>query len=198
MTVRGIVLGLSLEQTAARAKQLGDPSFVAGYYRMDHAGGSDPTAPDPFARWQFPDKNGVMHGAITAECIAGAAWSGGWDRFQPVRFAHLYDGSINCNSMLLDANGPAKCFVIEPEPIEGCYVVAPTGVPGFEECGHILTMHTVPARRWDIDDITCWRGVLGTDIASRGSSRANTTHDITWWFAARHHGAKFVRSIMQP
>lgn len=192
---RGAVLGLTLDQVAARARQLGDPAFVAGYYLLsEHNGGKDPSAADPFDRWS---KDGSSFINRTADCIGGASWCGGFDRYQPERFAHLYDGWINTDSMLLDATGPAKCFVELAVPVPGCFLVAPTGAPGFEHCGHITTIVTVPDG-WTIDDEAAWHKLLGTDVAARGALRANTTHDAMWWFAARHHGARFVRSVMTP
>lgn len=191
---RGIVLGLTLAQVAARALQLGAPDFVDGYYLLsEHNGGKDPTAPDPFDRWSNPGSTFVNR---TGDCIGGASWCGGFDRYQPVRFAHLYGGWINTDSMLLDATGPRKCFEPLVAPVAGCFLVAPTGSPGFEKCGHIITLHTVPDV-FDIDDIACWKATLGCDVAALGAGkRANTTHDATWWYRARHDGARFVRSVM--
>lgn len=196
---RGIVLGLTLDQVAARAVQLGAPDFVDGYYQLSgHNGGKDPTAADPFDRWPFKGADGETHEARTADCIGGAAWAGGFDRYQPDRFKlRGWDGWINTDSMLEDARGHATCFALLPAPVRGCFLVAPTGSPGFERCGHITTIHTVPAD-FAMDNPASWKALLGTDVASRGSSRANTTHDASWWFAARHHGAGFVRSIMTP
>lgn len=197
---RGVVLGLTLDEIADRAVALGSPGFAVGYYLLkEHNGGKDPTAPDPFDRWPFKGHDGQEHEACTCDCIGGACWCGGFDRYQPVRFAHIagYDGWINTDSMLIDATGPAKCFVVLPRPVRGCFLVAPTGAPGFLKCGHIITLHTIP-EDFDFDDIESWKKMLGTDVALMGSNRANTTHDATWWFSARNHGAKFVQSIMTP
>lgn len=196
MTARGVVVSLTPDEIADRARRLGDPSFVAGYYLLqEHNGGKDPTAADPFDRWSKPGSTFVNR---TADCIGGASWCAGFDRYQPVRFAHLYDGWINTDSMLEDANGPAKCFAVLDAPVAGCFLVAPTGAPGFVECGHIITIHTVPAD-FAIDSYASWQALRGTDVAMLGAGvRANTTHDATWWFAARHQGAKFVRSVMTP
>lgn len=196
MTPRGTVLGLSLEQIAARARQLGAPDFTDGFYLLhDHNGGKDPLADDPFDRWSKPDSTFINR---TADCIGGAAWCGGFDRWQPFRFP-LYDGWINTDSVWSDATHAAKCFVQLPAPVPGCFVVARTGAPGFETRGHIGTVYAAPpAEIWEIDNTDLWRHVLITDVASRGDQRANTSHDATWWFQARHHGAAFVRSIMVP
>lgn len=197
MTARGIVLGLTLDQIAARAELLGSPDFIDGYYLLSgHNGGKDPTAADPFDRWSNEGSQFVNR---TGDCIGGASWCGGFDRYQPERFKlRGWDGWINTDSMLEDALGHASCFVLLAAPVRGCFLVAPTGAPGFERCGHIMTIHTVPVD-FAIDDEGTWKRLLGADVASLGPARrANTTHDATWWFSARHHGARFVRSVMTP
>lgn len=196
---RGLVLGLELADVAARAKQLGLPDFTDGYYLLkDHNGGKDPTAADPFDRWPHAGADGISREARTADCIGGASWCGGFDRYQPVRFAHLYGGWINTDSMILDAQGPEKCFVRLAAPVAGCFLVAHTGAPGFTACGHIATLHTVPDVAWDDDDEDLWRHLLGSDVALRTPQRANQPCVPTWWFAARHNGAIFCKSIMTP
>jgi hypothetical protein len=89
-------LYLAGEVTSAELDQhVRNPAKVCatGYYRLkDHNGGKDPTAPDPFTRWQ---------GNITSDCMGGAAWCGGFDRYQPARLP-LYDGWINTDSMVMD------------------------------------------------------------------------------------------------
>lgn len=189
---RGKVLGLTLEQVAARARYLAGPSCVTGYYLLkDHNGGKDPTAPDPFDRWS---KRGSRHVNITADCIGGAAWCGGFDRYQPVRFAHLYGGWINTDSMLMDARGPAKCFVDLGRPEPGCFVVCRSGTPGHA-IGHIGTVVSVPAE-WDPQVRECWDALGVVDVASTGAGkRANTLRTGRGWFGT---GAGFVRSIMAP
>lgn len=208
---RGVVLPLSLTQIATRARYLGQlcnadqldpfvrnpkPMMVDGFYLLEeHNGNRDPTAPDPFKRWSKPDSMFVNR---TADCVEGAAWCGGWDRKQPVRFAHLYDGDINTNSMLLDAFGERRCFEPLDRPMPGCYAVAPTGAPGFEECGHVMTVYAVPLE-WDWDTFDCWKLVLGVDIAKRDPHPANRPTTAAAWFRARGHDAShasFVRSTM--
>lgn len=210
MTQRGISLGLTAAQRANRAKYLGGladssvldasvvspaPQCIDGYYRLHGApgepaynGGKDPTALDPFDRW----RTGTGFVARTADCIGGASWCGGFDRYQTQRFAHLYDGWINTDSMLLDACGPAKCFVLLDRPEPGCFLVAPTGSPGFEHCGHIATVHAVPAE-WDHDTIECWRAVGAVDVADRGEHRANAPANVPYWFNARETKARRSR-----
>lgn len=198
MTTRGIVLGLTLPQVAERAKRLGDPANVTGFYLLkEHNGGKDPTAPDPFDRWTFQDHDGNDHTAATADCIGGALWNTGADRYQPVRFPY-YDGWINTDSMLDDVFGKRQCFVPLDYPEPGCFAVARTGAPGFRLCGHIITAHTVPPD-FEIDRLDSWKALMGCDVASMGyAKRANTTHDLTWWYAARHTagGFAFCKSIM--
>ncbi len=191
---RGKVLGLTLAKVAERARYLGSPECVDGYYLLkDHNGGKDPTAADPFDRWQ---KEGSAFVNRTADCIGGAAWCGGFDRYQPERFAHIYGGWINTDSMLLDALGRQKCFVTIDRPVPGCFVVAPSHSPGHV-IGHIGTVVSVPAE-WDPEIADCWRRVGVVDVASRGAGvRANRETTAAGWFAARKQGA-FVRSIMEP
>lgn len=197
---RGKVLGLSLEQVAARARYLASSECIAGYYRLNgdedglppYNGGKDPTAPDPFDRWSKP---GSKFTNITADCIGGAAWCGGWDRYQVERFP-LYKGWINTDSMLADARGKARCFVLLERPTVGAYVVAPTKSPGHPKAGHIGTIIDVPAE-WDADIEDCWRRVKVVDVASRGAGvRANQQTTAIGWFAARKQGG-FVCSIME-
>lgn len=197
---RGLVLGLTAAQVTARAKYLGqlEGACPDGYYLLhEHNGGKDPTAGDPFDRWSKPGSDFVNR---TADCIGGAAWCGGFDRWQPKRFAHLYDGWINTDSMLMDAFGAGKCFVPLERPEPGCFLVAPTGAKGFEGCGHITTVYAVPPE-WDLNVYDCWRHVLTVDVAHRDPMPANRPRDAGIWFAARGHDARhsaFVRSVMTP
>jgi len=221
---RGIVLQLSGAQIATRARYLGGlatadeldpfvrspaPKMIDGYYLLDGSkarnGNSDPTAPDPWSRWS---EDGSTFVNRTADCVAGASWCGGWDRYQPKRFAHIYKGSINTNSIPLDARGPALCFVELDRPEPGCFMNAPTGAPGaFAGCGHIATVYEVPLE-WDPENEDCWFRVKAVDIASRTPRPANApTTGRPWWFARRsvaartktpHLYAAFYRSIMVP
>jgi hypothetical protein len=212
---RGIVLGLTPAQVASRAKYLGNvasawdlddhvreptPKIVDGYYLLEgHNGGKDPTARDPWDRWH---KDGGAFENRTADCIGGASWCGGFDRYQPERFP-LYDGWINTNSMIEDALGKATCFELLDRPAIGCFMVAPTGAPGvFTHCGHISTVYSAP-EEWDHDNFDCWRHVLAVDVAARTPSPANARTSGAVWFGARKsanatHYTCFVRSIMKP
>jgi len=189
---RGLVLSMALEQVRDRALYLASDRCVTGYYLLhEHNGGKDPTAPDPFDRWSKPGSSFVN---ITADCIGGAAWCGGFDRYQPKRFAHIYGGWINCDSMLLDARGPAKCFVELDRPEPGCFVVCASGSRGHK-VGHIGTVVTVPAE-WDKQIGECWAALGVVDVASTGAgNRANTLRTGRGWFDTN---AAFVRSTMQP
>lgn len=190
---RGKVLGLTLEQVAARARYLASDECVDGFYLLkDHNGGKDPTAADPFDRWSKPGEEFVNR---TADCIGGAAWCGGFDRYQQARFG-FYSGWINTDSMLMDAQGPQRCFVTIERPTVGCFVVAPSHSPGHT-IGHIGTVVAVPAE-WNPEIADCWKRVKVVDVASRGAGvRANRETTAIGWHAARKQGA-WVRSIMLP
>ncbi len=219
---RGLVLPLTLAQVALRARYLGgqiaanqldsyvrrpQPKCPDGYYLLKSSnGGKDPTAPDPFDRWTKPDEpvvdihgnltGGVIHHDFvnrTADCVGGAAWCGGFDRYQPKRFAHLYDGWINTNSMIEDARGLAKCFVELDRPEPGCFVVCASGSRGHA-VGHIGTVITTPPE-WDTRVLDCWRHVLIVDVASRSPHPANAVSSAAGWFGT---GGGFFRSIMTP
>ncbi len=189
---RGRVLGLSLAQVNARARYLCGADCAVGYYLLkDHNGGKDPTARDPFDRWSKP---GSIFVNVTADCIGGAAWCGGFDRYQPVRFAHLYGGWINTDSMLMDTRGPARCFVDLARPEPGCFVVCKSGSPGHH-IGHIGVVVEVPAE-WDRAERDCWKRLGVVDVASTGSgNRANMRRTGVGWFRT---DAAFVKSTMQP
>lgn len=213
---RGLVLPLTLAQVAARARYLGglagaevldsyvrhpEPQCPDGFYLLHgHNGGKDPRAADPFDRWS---KEGSAFVNRTADCIGGAAWCGGFDRYQAGRFEHIYSGWINTDSMLLDAFGPAKCFVPLDRPEPGCFVVAPSGAVGFG-VGHIGVVVDVPAE-WDETVADCWRRVVVVDVASR-VKRANLPqkNGAGIWFGARwpggsrprHKHTAFTKSVM--
>lgn len=206
--MRGMVIALTADERVNRALYLAgkvtagklDPwvrkpaeHCATGYYLLkEHNGGKDPSAPDPFDRWPFQDKDGNWLTAITADCIGGASWIGGWDRYQPVRFAHIYGGWINTDSMLLDARGPAKCFREMPRPEPGCYVVCASGSRGHA-VGHIGTVVSVPAE-WDPTVRECWAALGVVDVASTGAgNRANTLRTGVGWFDTN---AGFVVSVM--
>lgn len=209
MTMRGLVCGLDLKQVAQRARYLAGLATIdsldwfvrkedqpaecpVGYYLLrDYNGGKDPTAPHPFDRWRKPGKTFYN---VTADCIGGSAWCGGFDRYQPSRFAHIYAGWINTDAMLLDALGPAKCFEDLQRPEPGCFVVCASGSPGHA-IGHIGTVVSVPAE-WDRTARECWAALGVVDVASTGArKRANTLRTGAGWYGA---DASFVKSIMRP
>ncbi len=200
---RGALVPLKLEQVASRARYLAGlvtdealdrhvhaPARLCpiGYYRLDdHNGGKDPNAPDPFSRWAKPGSTFVC---VTSDCIGGAAWCGGFDRYQPQRFAHIYGGWINTDSMRLDAGGPAKCFERLERPTPGCFVVFASGAHGHR-VGHIGTVIGVPAE-WDAKERECWQALQVVDIAAR-AGRANRLTTGSGWYGV----GWFIRSTMQ-
>jgi hypothetical protein len=205
---RGRVLPLTLAQRVNRALYLAgelpiealDPFVVRGmapsscpeiYYRLkDFNGGKDPTAPDPATRWTVPNGQIINR---TSDCIGGAAWCGGFDRFQPARFGHIYGGWINTDSMLADAMGPQKCFATLERPQVGCFVVAGSGSGGrAESIGHIGTVVNVPVGI-PHDTATWWRSLGVVDIAAR-DGRANRRTTGAGW-APRD--SRFVIPIMK-
>lgn len=161
-----------------------------GFYLLkDHNGGKDPTAIDPFDRWNKPGETFINR---TADCIGGMTWCGGFDRYQPQRFSHLYDGWINTDSMIEDAHGPRKCFHVLDRPEPGCFVVFASGSAGHA-IGHIGGITDVPTD-WEPHAVECWRGLGVVDMAAR-TGRGNRRGDpMTWYYA----GGVFVVSTMQP
>ncbi len=204
--MRGLVCGLTLEQVRQRALYLAGETTIdrldwyvrkedapmscpTGYYLLkEYNGGKDPTAPDPFARWKKPGSTQVN---VTADCIGGAAWCGGFDRFQEKRFAHIYGGWINTDSMIQDASGPAKCFELLDRPLPGCFVVFKSGDAGHA-VGHIGTVVDVPLE-WDPNERECWKALGVVDVASR-VGRANKRRDGSAWFRV----GRFIQSVMRP
>lgn len=160
------------------------------YYRLnDYNGGKDPTARDCATRWRAPDSTTWNR---TSDCIGGMSWAGGWDRYQPVRFQHIYGGWINTDSMRQDAAGPRRCFVRRDRPEPGCYVVFASGAGGHK-VGHIGGVVDVPAeyapseREW-------WVALGVVDVAGR-EGRANLrTTGLTWF----RKDAWFIVPVMLP
>ncbi|MGN6107871.1 MAG: hypothetical protein ACTHU0_22375 [Kofleriaceae bacterium] len=186
-----------------RARYLASSTCADIYYRLEYPnGGHDPKATDPASRWTKPGSTFVNR---TADCIAAAAWCGGWDRYQPTRFAHLYEGSINCDSMRYDAGGPAKCFERLDSPRPGCMVVYGSvdydHDRRWDRRGHIGTVVEVPAR-WDPKSHEAWRRLVVVDIADRSPHRANRATTGVSWFGRERRGVPrdswFVRSVMTP
>lgn len=205
---RGTVLPLTAHQRLQRALYLAGRVELAAldpfvrretapakcpdiYYLLkDHNGGKDPTALDPADRWSKPGSAFVNR---TCDCIGGAAWIGGWDRYQPIRFSHLYEGWINTDSMRLDAGGKALCFEKLDAPELGCYVVCASGSPGHA-VGHIGTVVGIPDG-WDRADRNAWIALEVVDVAKRDPHPANRTTTGRSWFGA---DAWFIRPIMTP
>lgn len=160
------------------------------YLLKDHNGGKDPTAPDPADRWQKPDSQFVNR---TADCIGGASWCGGFDRYQPVRFAHLYSGWINTDSMRMDADGPMKCFIRLSIPEPGCFVVFASGAGGHA-VGHIGCVIATPPD-FEAKERDSWKALEVVDVASRSPRPANQLTTGLGWFGK---DSWFVRSIMKP
>jgi hypothetical protein len=205
---RGIVVPLTAQQRVQRMLYLAkladidslDPAVRRDgapkrcpeiYYLLkDHNGGKDPTAPDPADRWR---KDGAPFENRTADCIGGASWCGGFDRYQPIRFAHLYGGWINTDSMRMDAGGPAKCFTRLSAPEPGCFVVFASGAGGHA-VGHIGSVIAVPAG-WDEKDPMSWQHLEVVDVAARTPRPANQLTTGLGWYGK---DPWFIRSIMQP
>lgn len=170
--------------------RLGSQKCPAIYYLLkDHNGGKNPLAPDPADRWRKPGSTFVN---ITSDCIGGQAWCGGFDRFQEKRFAHIYGGWINTDSMRQDAGGPKKCFHRLERPEPGCFVVFASG-SGGHKIGHIGGVVDVPAeyapteREW-------WDELGVVDVAARIGRANKRTTGRTWY----RTDAWFIVPTMQP
>lgn len=189
---RGVVLGLSLDQIAERMRYLVSGDCPDIYYRLSgFNGGKDPTATDPGDRWIAAGGSNVN---VTADCIGGMAWCGGWDRYQPQRFAHLYDGWINTDSMRLDiSQAGGRCFMRLSRPEVGCFIVCASGSHGHT-IGHIGGV-IGGADEW-ADTHDGWSGLQVANVAAYAQpSRANKLTTGIGWYGA---DAWFVKSIMEP
>jgi hypothetical protein len=206
---RGIVVPLTPDQIVTRALYLaghaklselddhvrkdGAPEDCPTLYYLltEHNGGKDPTAADPADRWSNPGSTFVNR---TCDCSGGNSWMHGFDRYQPKRFAHLYDGWINTDSKIYDARGLAKCFADLGRPEPGCIITCLSGSPGHK-VGHEGCVVSVPAE-WDPMEPECWSAVGVVDVSARGAGvRANNLRNARGWYGT---GAMFLRSIMQP
>ncbi len=202
---RGTVLPLTPQQRVNRALYLAgertssaldigvrNPSKDCAtiFYRLkDYNGGKDPTSPNPATYWRATQDGNLN---ITCDCIGGAAWCAGFDRYQPVRFAHIYSGWINTDSMIMDALGPARCFRKLERPEPGCFVVAATGSGPKKSIGHIGTVVDVPG---DFDINGDWTDIGVVDVAARtGRANMRNSRGAAGW---RERDGIFVVSTMK-
>lgn len=138
------------DECALPQAQRGKYSLVPG-----QNGGNNPHAPGP---WSISSD-----GRKRSDCIGTAVWARGFDRFQPIRFAHIYGGYINTDSILLDALGdravtgrgsarvPQKMFRVATVPRRGKFVVYSgrydaNGHKVPNSWGHIMTIVDVDPR----------------------------------------------------
>lgn len=172
------------------------------YYRLEYPnGGTDPTAPDPGARWSKPGSTFVNR---TADCVAAVAWCSGFDRYQPDRAADVWGGRLNCDSMLIEATQYGRCFEILDRPEPGCIVTYGSedydGDGQRDRVGHTGIITSVPAE-WDAAARECWADLGVVNIAA-SAARANSRAVGTTWFGNDRRGhakqSVFLRSIMEP
>lgn len=167
------------------------------YLLKNHNGGKDPRASDPADRWHKP---GSTFTNRTSDCIGGQCWVGGWDRFQPDRFAHIYGGWINTDSMRMECRrtvvkgSPRRCFERVDEPVAGGYVVYESGAAG-REVGHIGGTPLGAPDGWNPNDRASWDALEVVDVAARTPRPANKmTTGRAWW----RTDAYFVIPVMKP
>lgn len=224
--MRGLVVELTADQKVRRARYLaGEMSIdmldfavrkdayqqLAGvpdgycpdlFYRLEFPnGGTDPTAPDPAARWSRPGSKFVNR---TLDCFAGMCWVEGFDRLQEKRAARVWEGRLNCDSMIIEATHYRECFEILPEPELGS-IVAYESVDydhdgDRDRVGHTGVVVRLP-RKWDPSRRECWEELGVVDCASRGASRSNKRTTGLTWYGNDKHGrpkdSKFLRMIMK-
>lgn len=211
-TTRGTVVPLTPEQVVKRALYLagkisideldqyvrkeGAPKMCPDifYLLKGHNGGKDPTAADPADRWSNPGSNFVNR---TCDCSGGNSWMHGFDRYQPVRGAHIYDGWFNTDSKIMDAKGPQKCFKGVDRPEAGTIIVCQSGSPGHD-IGHegCVVGYKGDLSKWDPKVRANWDLIEVVDVASVGAGkRANTLRSGRGWAGT---GAMFLVSIMKP
>jgi hypothetical protein len=221
---RGLVIPLTPEQVVTRALYLAGERTIHDldehvllrtdtpeycpviFYRLNgkhdglpaYNGGKDPRATDPADRWTKPGKTFVN---VTCDCMGGAAWCAGFDRYQPKRMPASigYGGWYNTDSMLLDARGPARCFIELAKPEPGTMITCASGTPGHE-VGHVGTVVGYRLAEWDPTSRECWEAIEVVDIAARRDrrgmpARANMRTTGRGWFGT---GAGFLRSVMMP
>jgi len=210
---RGTVVPLTPAQVVARALYLADEKTILDlddhvlvrtdtpercptiFYRLEaHNGGTDPTAPDPASRWRT---EGGFN-AVTCDCMGGAAWCAGFDRYQPMRMRKAigYGGAFNTNSMILDITlplltGETRCFESLGRPEPGSMIVCKSGSPGHK-VGHVGTVVGYQLAEWDPTQRACWEAIEVVDVAGRAGRANKRTTGVGW----RGTGALFLRSIM--
>lgn len=136
-------------------------------------GGKDPRAADP--------STGIL-GYRFCDCMGGACWCQGCDRYQPARFSP-YKGWMNTDSAMIEARMKSpRCWIRVPTPIAGDVMVCETGSPGHEKCGHVSTIVGYKLDRFDWKDRDCWEAIEAVDVAFR-SGRANRRTTGRGWFA---------------
>lgn len=181
------------------------------YLLHEHNGGKDPTASDPADRWSTDAElervrnGGPMAPAPfvnrTCDCIGGASWCSGFDRYQPVRFGHVpgYDGWINTDSMIWEATHTKRCFVDAGRPEPGTMIVCASGSL-HHAIGHVGVVVGSKLAEWDPKVAACWSAIEVVNVAAYrddhgNPARANRRTTGAGWFGT---GALFCRSIMVP
>lgn len=175
------------------------PECPVIYYRLNgkhdgypaYNGGKDPMASSPADLWS---KKGSTFVNVTSDCMGGAAWCSGFDRYQPQRMpaSIRYKGWYNTDSMLMDARGPAACFIDVGRPQLGSMITCASKTPGHR-VGHVGIVVDVPAE-WDPSKRGCWEAIGVVDVAGR-KGRANMRTTGRGWYGT---GARFLRSVMGP
>jgi len=196
---RGKVIALTADQIVARATSMVGAKI---YYRLEYPnGGTDPTAPDPAARWSKEHSSFVN---ITCDCVGFAAWASGFDRLQERRMPHVYDGRINCDSMRIEAASHGHCFMRLSRPELGCMVAYGSldhDKDGHRDlAGHVGIVVGVPAE-WDATKRSCWAALDVIDCASRSPAVAIQHTSGSVWYGTRMgvpKNAWFIRSLMTP
>lgn len=177
---RGLDLGIDHAETlvrAHRALSIGAPLIQYSHLRGQN-GGSDPRRPDCASRWERGGKT-----YATSDCVGFYCWARGIDRYQPVRFAHIFGGWMNTDSIIQDATGPAKCWRVVPRPYPTCAVVFPSTFLGRVRLrmGHIGVVMSVPAE-FAPATAEWWKAVRVADChGPRLKGPAIGTRDATIW-----------------
>jgi hypothetical protein len=120
-------------------------------------GGRNPSALTCATNWT----DAAGHVWHTSDCIGFLAWDQGFSRHQPKAIFETYEGSINCDALIIDARGdgwqtahPMKprnqLFREIARPHPGCMIVMPSIYPkgGGRVPGHCGIVVAVPAE-WD-------------------------------------------------